>query len=313
MEKPVICTAARCYTKVYAKGLCRKHYERRVRSTPEGKKRQQLASQRSQAKKKAAKEERAKFKYVLDQEDVERKRAKDAAEAEYEQQQTWGRKVGKLIDDMFGVQGKFITLEGIDGVGKSTQVQAIQEALTAAGVTFAVTREPGGTALAEEIRALLLAERSESVAAITELLLMFAARSQHLSEVIRPQLAAGVWVVSERFTDATYAYQGGGRGLDQRTIAQLEQLVHGDLQPDLTILLDAPLSELGGRLDPSDRFEREKKAFFERVRTAYLVRAERHERMVVVVDAAAPVAEVRRAVIDALAPLLKSQTSKQTR
>ena len=203
------------------------------------------------------------------------------------------------------MQGKFITLEGVDGVGKSTQMQAVRETLTAAGVAFAVTREPGGTALAEEIRALLLAVRSESMAAMTELLLMFAARSQHLGKVIRPQLAAGVWVVSERFTDATYAYQGGGRGLDQSAIAQLEQLVHGDLQPDLTILLDAPPDKLSGRLRgrPADRFESEQRAFFERVRGAYLVRAERHERMVVV-DAAAPIAEVRRTVAVALAPLL---------
>ncbi len=203
------------------------------------------------------------------------------------------------------MRGKFITLEGVDGAGKSTQMQAIRELLTAAGVAFTLTREPGGTALAEEIRALLLAVRDESVAAMTELLLIFAARSQLLAEVIRPRLAAGAWVVSERFTDATYAYQGGGRGIDDKAIALLEQLAHGDLQPDLTILLDAPPDALSGRLRGRhrDRFETEQRAFFERVRAAYLTRAAREARMVVV-DAAAPIAAVRQAVAEALAPLL---------
>lgn len=203
------------------------------------------------------------------------------------------------------MRGKFITLEGVDGVGKSTQVQAVREMLTAAGVACTLTREPGGTALAEEIRTMLLAVRDESVAAMTELLLIFAARSQLLAELIRPQLAAGVWVVSERFTDATYAYQGGGRGIDDQAIARLEQLVHGDLQPDLTILLDAAPGAVSGRMRgrPRDRFETEQRAFFQRVRTAYLARAAREARMVVV-DAAAPMAVVRQAVASALTPLL---------
>jgi len=204
------------------------------------------------------------------------------------------------------VRGKFITLEGIDGVGKSTQMACIARLLEEAGIDHIATREPGGTPLAEQIRRLLLEVRAEDVARLAELLLVFAARSQHLQARILPALEAGVWVVSERFTDATYAYQGGARGLSERTIGQLESLVQGALQPHLTLFLDAPLSAAAQRMgdrERADRFEREGAAFFRRVRESYLSRARLHER-IVVVDAARPVEQVGAAVAAALRPLI---------
>jgi dTMP kinase len=169
--------------------------------------------------------------------------------------------------------GKFITIEGGEGVGKTTNIAFIETRLRAAGIDVRVTREPGGTALGEDIRGLLLGHRHDGMASDTELLLMFAARAEHLAKVIKPALAAGQWVLCDRFTDATYAYQGGGRGIAREHIAQLEQWVQGDLRPDLTVLLDVPiavgLQRAGDRSAP-DRFEREQSAFFERVRAAYL-------------------------------------------
>lgn len=209
------------------------------------------------------------------------------------------------------MEGKFITLEGIDGVGKSTQMACIGRLLKESGIDYIATREPGGTPLAEEIRRLLLEVRDEPVAGLAELLLVFAARSQHLEERIRPALDAGVWVVSERFTDATYAYQGGARGLSERTIGRLESLVQGALQPHLTLYLDAPLATAAQRMGDraGDRFEREGAEFFHRVREGYLSRAKRHER-IVVVDAARPVGEVSAAVAAALGPLISAHLSK---
>lgn len=169
--------------------------------------------------------------------------------------------------------GKFITIEGGEGVGKTTNIAFIEARLRAAGIDVRVTREPGGTALGEDIRGLLLGHRHDGMASDTELLLMFAARAEHLAKVIKPALAAGQWVLCDRFTDATYAYQGGGRGIAREHIASLEQWVQGDLRPDLTVLLDVPiavgLQRAGDRSAP-DRFEREQSAFFERVRAAYL-------------------------------------------
>ena len=212
------------------------------------------------------------------------------------------------------MEGKFITLEGIDGVGKSTQMACIGRLLKEAGIDYVATREPGGTPLAEEIRRLLLEVRDEPVAGLAELLLVFAARSQHLEERIRPALDAGVWVVSERFTDATYAYQGGARGLSERAIGQLESLVQGALQPHLTLYLDAPLATAAQRMGDraGDRFEREGAEFFHRVREGYLSRAKRHER-IVVVDAARPVGEVSAAVAAALSPLISARSSQPSR
>ncbi|MFW5453555.1 dTMP kinase [Thioalkalivibrio sulfidiphilus] len=173
-------------------------------------------------------------------------------------------------------RGRFITLEGAEGVGKSTQIQALQAFLESRGVPLLVTREPGGTPLAERIRELLLSRDHPPMHPDTELLLMFAARAEHLRTRILPALEAGTWVLCDRFTDATYAYQGGGRGLDPARIAVLEDWVQGPVRPDLTLLLDVDvrtgLARARGRGE-ADRFEQEAVDFFERVRQCYLERA----------------------------------------
>jgi len=203
-------------------------------------------------------------------------------------------------------RGQFITVEGTEGVGKSTNLAFIREWLEGRGHRVLVTREPGGTPLAEEVRALLLSPREEPVAASAELLLVFAARAQHLEAVIKPALAEGTWVLCDRFTDSTYAYQGGGRGFDRAAIAQLETLVQGDLRPDLTVLLDIDvaqgLSRAGARSAP-DRFEREAVAFFERVRAVYLDLARRAPNRYAVVDAGQPLSQVQGALAEALQAL----------
>lgn len=203
--------------------------------------------------------------------------------------------------------GKFITIEGTEGVGKSTNLAYVHEWLIQRGLEVVVTREPGGTPLAEEIRALLLAKRDEPVDETAELLLVFAARAQHLQQVIKPALARGAWVLCDRFTDATYAYQGGGRGLDVATIAQLEQLVQGDLRPDLTLVLDIDV-ELGlqraRQRAELDRFESEAVAFFERVREAYRALAHAAPARYAVVDASQPLAAVQQDIDRVLSRLL---------
>lgn len=202
-------------------------------------------------------------------------------------------------------RGRFLTLEGGEGVGKSTNVAFVARTLRARGIDVVTTREPGGTPLAEAIRGLLLEVRDEPVAELTELLLMFAARAQHLERVIEPALARGQWVLCDRFTDATYAYQGGGRGLDSGAIATLERLVQGDLQPDLTLYLDlapeAAEARLGDR--QRDRFEREQRAFFERVRRGYLARAQAHPR-IAVVDAGGSLPQVQASLAGVLEAFL---------
>ncbi len=193
-------------------------------------------------------------------------------------------------------RGLFITVEGGEGVGKSTNMAFLQHYLEEHGVDLVVTREPGGTELAEHIRELLLAPREESVAPMTELLLMFAARAQHIATLIEPALASGRWVLCDRFTDATYAYQSGGRGLPAQQVQQLEQLSQGELRPDYTILLDAPVSTGMARArgrGELDRFEREELDFFERVRSTYLQLAEESSGRFRVIDAAAPLDEVQ--------------------
>jgi dTMP kinase len=204
------------------------------------------------------------------------------------------------------VTGLFITLEGPEGAGKSTNREYLAEHLRAQGLDVVLSREPGGTPLAERIRELLLAPSDEPMAADTELLLVFAARAQHLAQVIRPALARGAVVLCDRFTDATYAYQGGGRGLSQERIAALESFVQGELRPDLTLIFDLPV-EVGlarasarGRLD---RFEQEGRAFFDAVRHAYLQRAEANPQRYRVVNAAQSLAEVQ-VQLDALLPEL---------
>ncbi|MDN4500429.1 dTMP kinase [Pseudomonas mosselii] len=202
------------------------------------------------------------------------------------------------------MSGLFITLEGPEGAGKSTNRDYLAARLREQGVDVVMTREPGGTPLAERIRELLLAPSEERMAVDTELLLMFAARAQHLAEVIRPALARGAVVLCDRFTDATYAYQGGGRGLPVERIAILEAFVQGALRPDLTLVFDLPV-EVGlaraaarGRLD---RFEQEGQAFFEAVRQAYLQRAGQQPQRYRLLDAAQPLSAVQQA-IDALVP-----------
>ncbi|MCG7199282.1 dTMP kinase [Marinobacter pelagius] len=196
-------------------------------------------------------------------------------------------------------RGQFITFEGTEGVGKSTQLNKAAEALRTAGVEVIVTREPGGTPMAESIRELLLAPRDEPVHELTELLLMFAARAQHLHTRILPALEKGQWVLCDRFTDATFAYQGGGRGVAKERIAQLESLVQGDIRPDHVIVLDAPV-EIGmaraRHRGDLDRFEQETVAFFERIRTTYLERAGDSPERYHLIDASAPLAEVSEQV-----------------
>lgn len=196
-------------------------------------------------------------------------------------------------------RGRFITLEGTEGVGKSTNLQFIQSVLEQYKVQYQLTREPGGTPLAEEVRELLLANREERVAEDAELLLVFAARAQHLNQVVRPALERGEWVLCDRFTDATFAYQGGGRGLDNQFISQLETMVQRGLQPDLTILLDLPveigLARARQRAD-LDRFENEKIVFFERVREAYLARAKSDPQRFAVVDASGTLEQVQQQI-----------------
>lgn len=188
-------------------------------------------------------------------------------------------------------RGRFITFEGTEGVGKSTQLRTAADTLAALGVEFIVTREPGGTPMAEVIRELLLAPRDEPVNDTTELLLMFAARAQHLHTRILPELKAGRWVLCDRFTDATFAYQGGGRGVPAERIALLEDLVQGDVRPDQVILLDAPVETGMTRArhrGDLDRFEQEALAFFERIRATYLQRASADPERYQIVDAARP-------------------------
>jgi dTMP kinase len=200
--------------------------------------------------------------------------------------------------------GRFLTVEGIEGVGKSTQVGRLVAALAARGIDVLGTREPGGTPLAERIRALLLDRGDETVPPTAELLLMFAARALHLQHVIEPALRGGRWVVCDRFTDATYAYQGGGRGLDESAIGQLEELVQGTRRPDLTLLLDLPveraLARTRDRRGGPDRFESERVEFFERVRAAYLARAAADGRRIAVIDAGGTPDEVARALLAAI-------------
>lgn len=200
-------------------------------------------------------------------------------------------------------RGKFITIEGTEGVGKSTNIEFIQQWLSQQGIPFIATREPGGTALAEEVRSLLLSPRDETVNETAELLLMFAARAQHLHEKILPALAKGIWVLCDRFTDSTYAYQGEGRGLDKKMIEQLETLVQAEVQPDLTLYLDIDvrlgLERARGR-GQLDRFEQEDIAFFERVRSGFNLRAQTHQNRFQIIDASPELAVVQQKISQVL-------------
>jgi len=200
--------------------------------------------------------------------------------------------------------GRFVTFEGLDGAGKTTQVRAVAEALDGLGIDVEITREPGGTRLGERLRDLLLGD--EPLIPDAELLLLFAARADHIAARIRPALGRGAWVLCDRFTDASYAYQGGGRGIPAERIAVLESWVQHDLRPDLTIILDLPVEESLARIsgglfrETKDRFEREHLEFFERVREAYLARCRQHPDRCRRIDGALDIPDVTRAILGAL-------------
>lgn len=203
--------------------------------------------------------------------------------------------------------GKFITIEGGEGAGKSTNISFIKDYLEQHKLEVVLTREPGGTLLSERLRDILLDKNETNMSSDTELLLMFAARSQHLTEVILPAINKGKWVICDRFTDATYAYQGGGRGIDFNRIAALENWVQGDIRPDMTIIFDLPvdvgLSRASNRSQP-DRFEQESIDFFTRVRNVYLERADQNPERYAVVNAEPDLETVQKDLLHVLETLV---------
>lgn len=211
--------------------------------------------------------------------------------------------------DSFVPRGVFITLEGVDGAGKSTHVQWLADRIAEQGISVITTREPGGTELGEDLRSLLL---HKNMHIGTEALLMFASRNEHLESLIKPALSCGTWVVCDRFTDATYAYQGGGRKLGEARIAALEAWVHGSLQPDRTFLFDVPLAVAqervhGGR--ERDRFEQEEIEFFERTRAAYLSRAKADANRFCIIDSSGAVTDTRARLQSELNDLIRRHAS----
>lgn len=206
--------------------------------------------------------------------------------------------------------GKFITVEGQDGAGKSTNIEVIKQLIEGQGHALVCTREPGGTQLGEQLRDLILSADEQQMCDSAELLLMFAARAQHLAELIIPALEAQQWVLCDRFTDATYAYQGGGRGLDVTAIKILQELVQNSLQPDLTILLDVPVAlgeQRAGERSAADRFEQQQQDFKQRVRNTYLQRAAAEPERIKLVDASGSIAEVSKAVTTVVNDFLERQ------
>jgi len=193
------------------------------------------------------------------------------------------------------MSGLFITIEGIECVGKSTNAKFISDLLNKKNIKTHITREPGGTSLGEKIRKILLFEQDDSISPLGELLLLFAAREKHISDVIKPNLEQGKWVISDRFTDASFAYQGFGRGLGFDQVNQLKQIILNNFDPDLTFLLDAPIDVIKSRrkLNPNDRFESEDRLFFERVRQGYLQLASVFEDRVKIIDATQPIEQVQ--------------------
>ena len=207
------------------------------------------------------------------------------------------------------MSGRFITVEGIEGVGKTTNIEFIEKLLRDAGKEVVMTREPGGTSLGEDIRELLLGHKHDGMSRDAELLLMFASRAEHLDKIIQPALDNGKWVLCDRFTDATYAYQGGGRGFDTAPIATLETLVQDSLRPELSLLLDVSveigLDRAGKRSEP-DRFEKEKHDFFERVRQTYLERAHADPARMKIIDASQPLDDVQVQIKKTIMEFLQS-------
>ena len=206
-------------------------------------------------------------------------------------------------------RGKFITIEGQDGAGKSTNVAVIEQCLKQNNISYVHSREPGGTPLGEQLRSLLLNTTDNSIGDMAELLMIFAARAQHIEKVIEPALCAGQWVLCDRFTDATYAYQGGGRQMDMQKIIELEQFVQGALRPDLTLLLDIPVelgeSRAGQRSEP-DRFELQQHAFKQSVRACYLERAQNNPNRIKVIDSSQNIDEVKQQVINVMTTYLNA-------
>lgn len=207
------------------------------------------------------------------------------------------------------MRGRFITIEGTEGVGKTTNIAFIKQWLDDNKISFVSTREPGGTPLAEEIRQLLLSNREEQVCSKAELLMMFAGRAQHIDKVIEPELENGHWVLCDRFTDATYAYQGAGREMGDELIASLETMVQGSMRPDLTLLLDVPVElglERAGKRSQPDRFELEKTDFFNRVRQAYLTMAKNNPQRYKIIDASQALEDVQQQISNTLNNFLEN-------
>ena len=210
------------------------------------------------------------------------------------------------------MSGKFITIEGTEGAGKSTNLSSIEKVLNDFDISYIVTREPGGTAVGEELRSVLLKNESINISGQTELLLMFASRMQHINDVIKPALKLNKWVICDRFTDASYAYQGYGRQLNLSFISSLENLVHPDLQPDLTLILDVPVNIAMGRIynrGNLDRFEQENVAFFKRVRAGYKEIAKNNIDRCREIDASKDLAEVQAEVMQIIRDFCKKQSN----
>lgn len=210
------------------------------------------------------------------------------------------------------MSGKFITIEGTEGAGKSTNLSSIEKVLNDFDISYIVTREPGGTAVGEELRSVLLKNESINISGQTELLLMFASRMQHINDVIKPALKLNKWVICDRFTDASYAYQGYGRQLNLSFISSLENLVHPDLQPDLTLILDVPVNIAMGRVHDRgnlDRFEQEDVAFFNRVRAGYKEIAKNNIDRCREIDASKDLAEVQAEVMQIIRDFCKKQSN----
>ena len=206
------------------------------------------------------------------------------------------------------MSGLFITIEGIECVGKSTNTKFISNCLNKRGIKNHQTREPGGTLLAEKIRNILLYENDENLTPLSELFLLFAARDANIQKVIKPALRDGKWVICDRFTDASFAYQGYGRELGYETVASLKQIVHANFEPDITFLLDAPLNVIKSRrkLNVNDRFESESDNFFNKVRNGYLDIADRFSNRIMVIDAAKPIQDVQTQIVKYLKELVKN-------
>jgi dTMP kinase len=208
------------------------------------------------------------------------------------------------------MSGQFITIEGIECVGKSTNAKFIENTLNKKGYKTLVTREPGGSGVGEKIRNILLFENKDTLSPMTELLLLFAAREKHINEIIKPALRQGIWVICDRFTDASFAYQGFGRELGFDKVNALKSLIQKDFEPELTILLDAPLEIITSRrkLNPNDRFESEDKAFFERVRNGYLELANIFDERVKVIDASRDLKEVQDQIQILINDMVRNQS-----